>query len=45
MGFNLTECIIIKMENVWATLHPLQEGESIVNLAYYNTIMSNDDII
>jgi hypothetical protein len=23
----------------------LQEGESIVNLAYYNLIMSNDDVI
>jgi hypothetical protein len=33
------------MENVWTTLHPLQEGESIVNLAYYNPIMSNDDVI
>ncbi len=34
-----------KMENVWVALHLLQEGESIVNLAYYNLIMSNDDVI
>jgi hypothetical protein len=34
-----------KMENVWATLHPLQEGESIANLVDYNLVMSNDDVI
>jgi hypothetical protein len=33
------------MENVWAALHPLQEGESIVNLVDYNLVMSNDDVI
>jgi hypothetical protein len=33
------------MENVWATLHPLQEGESIVNLTDYNLVMSYDDVI
>jgi len=33
------------MENVWATLHPLQEGEPIVNLIDYNLVMSNDDVI
>jgi cell fate (sporulation/competence/biofilm development) regulator YlbF (YheA/YmcA/DUF963 family) len=26
-------------------LHPLQEGESIANLAYYNLIMLDDDVI
>ncbi len=34
-----------KMENVWVVLHPLQEGESIANLAYYNLIMLDDDVI
>jgi hypothetical protein len=34
-----------KMENVWVALHPLQEGESIANLAYYNLIMLDDDVI
>jgi hypothetical protein len=33
------------MENVWVALHPLQEGESIANLAYYNLIMLDDDVI
>jgi hypothetical protein len=27
-----------KMENVWADLHLLQEGEFIVNLTYYNIV-------
>ncbi len=29
----------------WVALHPLQEGESIDNLVYYNLIMSDDDVI
>ncbi len=35
-----------KMEIVWVDkLHPLQKGESIINLADYNLIRSNEDII
>ncbi len=34
-----------KMENVWVTLHLLQEGEFITNLVDYNVIMLNDDVI
>jgi len=33
------------MENVWATLHTLQEREPIVNLIDYNLVMSDDDVI
>jgi hypothetical protein len=33
------------MENVWVALHPLQEGESIINMVDYNLVMLDDDVI
>lgn len=34
-----------KMENVWESLHPLEEGEARCNLAYHSEIATDVDVI
>lgn len=44
MGYNLGGCIK-KMQNLCVELHPLEEGDTIVDLFIYNLVMTNDQVI